>query len=407
MIISLAVVFGGILAFNVIKGLLLRHYFASYKPPAVSVSSVVATVRNWYPNLRAVGNFEAIDGVEINTEVPGKITTIHFKSGQFVKKDEPLLDLDDSVEQATLQFNLSALTLATLDHQRQVELFKHGATPKASVDAAQAKLQQAQASVDKTHAEINQKHLKAPFSGRLGIRQVNLGQYISPGQTDIVTLQSLDPLYLKFHVPEQYISHLHKDQTIIFSVEQNKNFLFEGKVTAISSKVDTKMHNIELQAKLLNCPTSALLTPDKSPLVKLKKLPFNTKPLVQCSTEMNLQNKITEYNFVPGMFAAISIELPPIANAVVLPSTAISYSLYGNSVYVIEKDPNDIEILRARRVFVKTGDQKDNYIVIHSGIKEGQLVVGSGELKLQNGTEVVINNAVHLDETASLTKIGQ
>lgn len=406
MIIVLAVVFGGLFAFNTIKTIMIKHFFANFKQPAVSVSSVAVAVREWYPELSAVGNFVAINGVDINTEVAGQITMIHFRSGQFVNKGDPLVDLNDSVEQATLQSNISALTLASLNYQRQLDLIKHGATPVISVDEARAKEQQARASLEQTRAQIDYKHIKAPFSGRLGIRRINLGQYITPGQTNIVTLQSLDPLHLRFYVPEQFMDRIRIHQTILFTVERNPDFVFEGKITAISSRIATSMHNIELEAELLNCP-SGLTTPSKSSLVQVVKTPFSKKPLVKCSTELNLKHRITDFYFIPGMFASINIQLPPIPKAVVLPNTAITYSLYGNSVYVIEKDPKDAKTLRVHRVFVKTGAQKDDYTIIESGVQPGQLVVNSGQLKLENNTAVFINNDVALTASDDISKIGQ
>ncbi len=407
MLIVSVVIFGGLFAFNIIKGLIIKHFFANYIPPAVTVSSAVATERAWNPVIHAVGDFKAINGVEINTEVAGIVADLHFNSGQYVEKDSLLIDLDDSVEQATLQFNQADLILQKINYQRQTELHKKGATPSSSLDEAQAKLMQAQANVEKTTAEINHKHIKAPFAGRLGLRQVNLGQYITPGQTEIVTLQSLDPLYLRFHLPEQLINQIHINQPITFTVEQTPHLRFAGEITAISSKVDTKTHNVEVQALLVNCPTSALSAPEKSSLVTMKKNPFDSKPTIRCSTILNNKNKISDFNFVPGMFASINIELPPIPNVIVVPSTAISYSLYGNSVFVIEKDKSNKDLLVVKRVFIKTGEEKGNYTVITSGLKSGQLVVSSGELKLENGTRVVINNDIQLDTTPDLTKIGQ
>lgn len=410
MLISLAVVFGGLFAFNIIKALFIKHFLANYQPPAVTVSSVVATQQNWNPVIKAVGNFNAINGVELNTEASGKITKIHFKSGQFIQKGELLIDIDDSVEKASLQFNQAELTLQEINYQRQVDLQKRGATPSSSVDAARAKLLQAKANVDKTNAEINQKHLKAPFSGQLGILQVSLGQYITAGQTKIVSLQSMDPLHLKFYLPEQQISLLKINQKITFSVEQSPNLLFEAKIIAINSKVNTNMHNVEVQATLLNCPAITSTTAIQSEYVTLTTNSSHTKPVVICHTAMELQNKITKFNFIPGMFAAISIEQPAINNVIVLPTTAISYSLYGDSVFIIEKqltEKNQPERLSVKRVFIKAGDQKGNYTVIQSGIKAGQLVVGSGQLKLDNGTQVVINNEIKLTDTTELSKIGQ
>jgi membrane fusion protein (multidrug efflux system) len=407
MLIGLSIVFGGLLAYNMIKDFLVKRFFAHYKPPAVTVSSVVAVSRNWYPVIQSVGDFRAINGVEISSEVSGKIVNIYFKSGQFVEKDTPLIDLDDSVEKATLQFNQADLVLQGINYKRQTELLKKGATPSSSVDQAHATLMQSQANVEKTQAQINLKHIKAPFSGRLGIRQVNLGQYITPGQTDIVTLQSVDPLYLRFHVPEQLLNRLHVHQPITFIVEQSRHFQFTGEINAISSKIDNKTHNIELQARLANCPEEAMIAPEKSSLVSVTNRPFDTKPTVICNTESNTRNKITSFNFVPGMFASIQIEESPTPNVVVVPTTAISYGLYGNAVFVIDKDKHDPQIMHVHRQFVKTGEQKGNYTVIVSGIKAGQEVVSSGELKLENGTRVVINNSIQLDENPDLDKIGQ
>jgi membrane fusion protein (multidrug efflux system) len=407
MLTGLAIVFGGLLAFNLIKSFLIKRFFSHYEPPAVSVSSAVARARNWYPVIQSVGDFRAINGVEINSEVSGKIVNLNFISGQFIEKDAPLVDLDDSVEQATLQFNQADLVLQGINYKRQTELLKKGATPSSSVDQAHATLMQAQANVERTQAQINLKHIKAPFSGRLGIRQVNLGQYVIPGQTDIVTLQSVDPLHLRFHVPEQLLNRLYVHQPITFTVEQSPHLQFVGEISAISSKVDNKTHNIELQAILANCPEEAMGAPEKSSLVSARSSAYDTKLTVVCNSKANTQNKITAFNFVPGMFASIQIIESPIPNVVVVPTTAISYGLYGNSVFMIEKDKKDPKILYVRRQFVKTGEQKGNSTIIISGIKPGQEIVSSGELKLENGTRVVINNSIQLDETPDLEKIGQ
>lgn len=412
MIIALAVVFGGIIAFNLLKSFMIKRFFANYEPPAVSVSSVKAIQKSWEPRIATVGNFVAINGVDVNSEAAGNVVKIHFESGQYFEKDKPLIDIDDSVDQATLKFNQAELALRELNYKRQADLFRRGATPSSSVDEATASLQQSKANVERTEAEIRQKHISAPFSGSLGIRQVNLGQYITPGQTSIVTLQSLDPLYLEFYLPEQMLKKLHLSQGIQFNVEEFPNAIFEGKITAINSKVDTNTHNILVQATLPNCPAAATDNPDSSTLIKLGKK-IGGKRIINCDTELNTKNHITQFTFIPGMFASLSVEQPLIPDVVILPSTAISYSLYGNSVFVIEKDKDgkkDAEgkdILRVQRVFVSTGEQAGNYTVIKKGVKAGQLVVSSGELKLQNGTPVVINNSVQLDDVSNPDNLGQ
>lgn len=413
MIIALVIVFGGIIAFNLFKSFMIKRFFASYEPPAVSVSSVTALKKTWEPKIPAVGNFLATNGVDVNSEASGNVVKIHFESGQYIEKGKPLVDIDDRVEQATLKFNKAELALRELNYKRQADLFKKGATSSSSVDEATANLEQAQANVEKTQAQIDQKHITAPFSGQLGIRQVNLGQYITPGQTSIVTLQSRDPLYLEFYLPEQMLKRLHINQEIQFSVEGYPNVMFEGKINAINAKVDPNTHNIQVQATVPNCPVAATNNPQQSTLVKIKKQPGQEQAIISCDTQLNTKNHITEFTFIPGMFASIAVEQPSVSDLIVLPSTAISYSLYGNSVFVIEKDKegkkdkDGHDILRVQRIFVSTGEQQGNFTVIKKGIEAGQQVVSSGELKLQNGTRVVINNSVELKDVTDPDKLGQ
>jgi membrane fusion protein (multidrug efflux system) len=411
--IALLVVFGGIIAFNFIKAFMIKRFFASYQPPAVAVASAVAKEINWVPTLNAVGNFAALNGVDLGSQASGNVVKIDFESGQYVEKGAPLVTLDDSIDQAVLKFNQSDLALKTLNYKRQSDLFKRGATPISSVDEAKAMLDQAQAKVDQTQAQINQKHITAPFAGRLGIRQVNVGQFVNPGQTTIVSLQSLDPLYLDFYLPEQLYKKVHPNQTITFSLEQFPELLFEAKVSAINSKVDLNTHNVLVQGILANCPASAIKNPASSPLVKTRQEANNSKKIVSCNTEANVQNKVQKYAFVPGMFAAIEIEQTAKAHTIVVPSTAISYSLYGNSVYIIEKDKegkknkDGSDVLTVNRVFVTIGEQQGNYTVIKKGVKAGQQVVSAGEVKLQNGTPVVINNEVKLNDASNPNLLGQ
>lgn len=409
MIIALVVVFGGLIAYNIIKGVLIKHFFAHFTPPAVTVSSVTAKANNWVPYLHAVGNFLAINGVEVNSQAAGNVVAIHFRSGQYAKENTPLINIDDSIDQAVLKSNKAELALQEISYQRQVDLFKRGATAVSMVDQARAKLLQAQADVEKTEAGIRQKHITTPFAGQLGIRQVNLGQYIVQGKTTIVPLQSMDPLYLQFYLPEQLIEKLFIGQTIYFSVEHQVNYIFQGKITAINSKVDTNTHNILVQATIANCPSQALTDPQHSSLVTIKHLATDDRQVIVCNSDLNKKNNIEQFSFVPGIFAAIEIEQPVLKDAIALPSTAISYSLYGDSVFVIEKekDAANHDTYVVKRTFIKTGDQQGNFTIIKSGIKAGQLVVNSGEIKLQNGTHVIINNSVQLNEVLKPKELGE
>ena len=394
----LAIVFGGIIAYNVIRSYLIQRFFHHSTPPAVTVSTVTAKEQRFIPKISAVGHFVASKGVDVNAQSAGIVVAIHFNSGQSINEGEPLIDIDDSVDEAVLKANQSELTLRELNYNRQLALQKQGATPSSSVDEARAFLLKAKSNIERITALIRQKHITAPFSGRLGIRQVNLGQYITPGETSIVTLQAMDPLYLNFYLPEQTYPKLHINQKITFHTEEHPNWLFEGKITAINSRIDVNTHNIEVQATIPNCPREALhhLTQDSSFLTVTKEQ--TSKVLrITCHTERNKTNNITDYYFIPGMFAAIDIEEPALSHVIVLPSTAISYSLYGDSVYVVEENP-DTKQLHVKRVLVSTGQQEGNNTLITQGIKAGQRVVSSGELKLQNGTEVIINNDIVLNK---------
>lgn len=409
--LGLIIVFGGLVGFNLLKSFLIQRFFATFEFPPATVSSTTVKSVDWQPRIDAVGNFVAINGVEVNSEISGNVIKIDFDSGQYIEKDQPLITIDDSVQQATLKFNQAELDLKQLSYQRQADLNKRGAAPVSNVDEARAELEKAQANVEKTQAEIAQKHIAAPFTGRLGIRLVNLGQYIKPGDTTIVTLQSMDPLYLQFYLPEQLYKKIHLNQIVNFSIDEFPNALFQGKITAINAKVDPNTHNVLIQATLPNCPAAALKDPKNSKLISISQQPRSSKFIVNCDSKRNSLAHIKEFTFVPGMFAALEIEEPLQPNTLIVPSTAISYSLYGDSVFLISKtDKKSKEgkpIFTVQRVFVKTGEQRGNYTVILKGLKAGDEIVSSGELKLDNGAAVVINNEVQLGDTADLQALGQ
>ena len=393
MLIVFIIVFGALIGFNVIKKLVMHWFFAHYQPPAVTVSSVTATSKTWTPYLHAVGNFKAVNGVDINSQISGEVTAIHFKSGQYVEANQPLIDIDDQVEQATLAFNKADLALQQVNYRRQLDLLKTHATSTANADETHAKMLEAEANVNKSQTLIQQKHIKAPFAGLLGLREINLGQYITPGQTSIVNLQALDPLYIEFFLPEQRLNQLHEGQHVSAALPNYPRFLFEGSITAISAKADENTHNIKIQATFSNCSTATLREPEHSKLIDLERIDQHTTR-VRCNSSRNQQHHISDYAFIPGMFAELSIELPPMTNMIVLPATAVSYSLYGNSVYVIEHAGESNLVVK--QVFISTGDQQGNDIIIKAGLKPGQEVANTGELKLKNGTRVVINNSLPL-----------
>lgn len=388
--LALLIIFGALIAYNIIKQSLTKYFLNHYQVPAVTVAAVQIKPRDWHPYLSSIGTFVAINGVEVNTQSAGKVTKIYFNSGEYVEKNQPLIDIDDSVEQAQLKFHQANLILQQANYQRQTDLLKRNATSASVVDEARAKMLQAQANVENTQATIDLKHIKAPFSGKLGIRQIDLGQYIQPGITPIVSLQSLDPIYLNFYIPEQYIKSIKIDQKVHFSIEQNPDQQFTGKITAINSKVDEKTHNIQVQATVEN------------------SIRHSERNEGSHDIDQNNTNK-HDMNFIPGMFANIEVEQPVLHDVIAVPSTAISYTMYGDSVFIVNQHKNDSQqdVYTVKRVYVTPGDTQGNYTIIKQGIQPNQMVVTSGELKLQDGTEVVIDSSHSLIDHADINLLGE
>lgn len=373
LILILVIVFGGLVAFNVVKGYMVGKFLANFHMPPVTVSTVEAKLEDWALTLEAVGDFVAIQGVDINAQATGVVKSITFESGEYVKKGTPLIVIDDSVEQATLSSSQANLVLQKSDFERQVRLLKTGSTSGAQMDTARANLDSATATVQQIQATINQKHIVAPFDGKLGIRQVSLGEYITPGQTSIVTLQSLNPLYLQFYLPEQNFSALYLKQPIRFTVDGFSGESFTGEITATNAKIDTSTHNILVQATVQN------------------------------------ELRQGQYIFVPGMFANIEVLLPQQKKVIVLPLTAVTYTLYGDSVYVVKKTGKDKKnpVLKVYRQFVKVGEKKANQVMILEGLKAGDQVVNAGQMKVHNGTQVVINNSILLPSVQNVDTLGE
>lgn len=328
-----------------------------YQPPAVTVSSTTVVSKNWQSYLTAVGSLTAINGVDLSAEVSGMVKEIEFTSGQSVKQGETVIILDTSIEQAELKFNQAKLKLAQINYERDKKLFEKNVSSQSALDTRYAELQEAEANVESTQAKIKQKTITAPFDGRIGIRQVDLGQYISPGKM-MVTLQSLNPLYVNFGLPEQYLPELFLNQVVEVNVNFGKGKIVKGTITAINSKVDQATRNIQLQATIPN----------------------------------------DQLELYPGMFALVKIYLREQKDMEVIPQTAISYSLSGDYVFIIkdESKNKDGSLLKVYRQYVKVGERRGTVAAISEGLKTGDIIVTSGQLKLQNGTPVVINNSVEL-----------
>ncbi len=302
----------------------------------------------------------AVNGVDVNSQVPGQVVKIAFQSGQDVKQGDLLIQLDDSIDQQNLKTQQNQLNFIQGDYNRKKTLGQQKVISQSELEKSSTDLKQAQSVVAAAQLSIAFKQIKAPFSGRLGISQVNLGQFVSPGQP-LVPLQQMDPLYVDFSLPEQQLGLISQDQPVEVTIEAFPNEKFQGKITAINSKADPITHTISVRATLPNPKTQLF----------------------------------------PGIFAVVNVVLPTQQSVITVPQTAIAYSLHGDSVFVIVnkgKDKQGKPILQAEQRFVTVGDRKGDVAAILSGLQAGEEVVVAGQLKLQPGTPVHVDNSVQMKE---------
>lgn len=328
---------------------------ASFQPPPEAVTTVVAEASAWETSLSAIGTVRAVQGVVVSADLPGIVERIAFESGQKARQGEVLAVLDSRQEEAQLAAAASELELARLQLERFSGLRSKGVTSQAEYDAAAAAHAQAQARVGEIRATIDRKRIRAPFTGLLGIRQVNLGQYLSPGDP-VVPLQTLAPIFVDFSVPQQQVVRLTPGTRVEATAEEGGAVLAEGEVTAVDSIIDPVTRNVRIQATFAN-GDGALR---------------------------------------PGMFVETRIELDEESRVIALPASAVSYAPYGNSVFVIEtlSGPDGGSYLGARQQFVELGPARGDLIAVLSGLEGGEEVVTSGVFKLRNGVAVLINNDV-------------
>jgi multidrug efflux system membrane fusion protein len=350
--LGLTVLVGGLVYFNYFRGKMIAQFFANNKPPPVSVS-VAEAKSEVIPNLlTAVGELAAVHQVNVTTDVNGRITEILFAPGASVKADTPLVQLFDAPEQGDLANFKAQATVAQLSLDRAKQLAARQFGPQATVDTAQAAHDQAQAGIAKTQALISQKLVRAPFDGELGVRKVEVGQYLTAG-SQIVSLTDLSMLYANFTVTEKDSAALKVGQTVRVKVDAYPGRDFEGKITTIEPQVATDTRNIRVQATIAN--------PDR--ILK------------------------------PGMFATTTVLLPEKPPVITVPETAVDYTLYGDSVYLIteKKDDGGKTSLTAVRTFVQAGSRIGGRAEIRKGLNPGDRVVAVGQLKLQSGAAVAIS----------------
>jgi membrane fusion protein (multidrug efflux system) len=347
------------------KFIQIRQQIAnSPKPTAQTVTAVKAETLEWQPALTAVGTLTAVRGVDLSTEITGLVRQVDFKSGQQARAGQVLVQLNADSDIAQLHSLEAAAELAATVLARDKAQLEAQAISQAQVDSDMADLKSKRALVVQQAATVAKKTIRAPFAGKLGITAVNPGQYLNTGDK-IVTLQTIDPILVDFFLPQQQIAKLSVGLKLILSNDAYAGQQFIGKITAISPKIDTATRNVQVQATVANAKRQML----------------------------------------PGMFANVSVDVGEKKRYLTLPQTAITYNPYGSTVYVLKpgdkKDDAGAAPLVAQQVFVTTGATRGDQVAILKGLEEGQQVVTSGQLKLKNGTEVVVDNTVQPANSAN------
>lgn len=348
----LALVLGGLYGFNRFRDQAIKQFFANNKPPPAAVAAVTATAQTVPRSAAGIGSLEAVQQVTVTPEVGGRVTEILFKPGDLVKAGDPLVQLNDAPERADLANYEAQARWAAVSLERAKQLATRQYGPQQNVDQWQSQLDQARAQILKTQAIIDQKRVKAPFAGRLGMRQVDLGEIVTT-TSKIVTLVDLQHLYVNFTLPSTMREQVKLGQEVEVTVDAFPGRKFKARITTIEPQIRADTRMMSIQATLPN-PDEALL---------------------------------------PGMFVNAAVILPPEPDRVVLPETAVDYTLYGDSVYLVRQDgtdPNGKPALKAVRTAVTTGKRWDGKVAVLSGVKPGDTVVAAGQVKLQDGAAVVV-----------------
>jgi membrane fusion protein, multidrug efflux system len=356
MLIAVGLVLGGVFGFQAFKNAMIKKFMSAMAPPPQTVATAMAAMQDWQPHIEAVGSLRAVNGADLSFEVSGIVKDIRFMSGDDVAAGDLLVALrsdDDMGKLAALQ---AMAELSEINFQRDQQQFKIKAVSQATLDADAANLKNAKAQVAEQQAVVDKRTLRAPFAGHLGVRAVDVGQYISAG-TAVVTLQALDPIYVDFFLPQQALNQVRLEQGLAIKIDTYPNQDFAGTITAINPKVEAATRNVQIRATLKN--------PDRK--------------------------------LLPGMYANIDIAAGTKERYVTLPQTAVTYNPYGETVYIIDDKGVGADgkpQLVARQSFITAGAKRGDQVAVLSGIDEGQTIVIAGQMKLHNGSAVVIDNTI-------------
>lgn len=355
-LVLLTLIFGGVFAWKMYVREMTAKHMAGRKPPPVTVAALEANATVWNPTLRAVGSLRAVQGVDVTGEIAGQVVDIRFESGERVEQGEVLVVLDDAADAAELKRLRSTRDLARIQYDRMKRLAKREMAPRSDLDKARAEYREALALAEKQRVLIAKKRIKAPFPGVLGIRLIDLGQYLPPG-TPVANLQQLQPIYADFSLPQQHANTIRPGREVVFSLETGAGSEFTGTVTAVEPRVEEGSRNFRVRATLDN--TSGLLR--------------------------------------PGMFGRIRVDLPGRERFITLPQTAVSYNPYGDVVFILTPRGEKLQgqpSYTASRRFVTTGRTRGDQVAVLKGVSTGELVVVSGQHKLREGARALINNDI-------------
>ena len=363
MLIVVGIVLGGIFGFITFKGRMTKEFLSSQGEPLQTVSTIKAGYLEWLPKLEAVGSLRAFQGTDLSAEVAGIVAAIYFKQGDIVQVGTPLLQLRANDDIAKLHSLMATEKLALVTYIRDQAQFRINAVSQQTLDISKANHDVAVANVAQQQALVNKKTILAPFTGRLGLRLVDPGQYLEAG-TAIGTLQALDTIFVDFFQPQQALPVLKIGQAVTLTTDAYPGQNFTGNITVINPKVDTNTRNVQVRATLKN-PKHLLL---------------------------------------PGMYATVAVSTGLAQRFITLPRTTITFNAFGSTVYRVEKngqDPQGKPKLVAKQSFVTTGATRGDQIAVLSGVAEGDTIVSTGQIKLRNGSPITVNNSVQPSNDAT------
>jgi membrane fusion protein, multidrug efflux system len=363
MLLIVGAVLGGIFGYKAWQMNAINKSRAARRPPPVNVTAIKASMLSWQPQLKAVGSVRAARGVDVTAETAGLVRSIQFQQGEEAKAGQLLIKLNADADLALLRSLEAAAELAQIVYERDKKQFAIQAVSQATLDSDAADLKGRQAQVAQQAALVDKKNIRAPFAGRLGISFINPGQYINPGDK-IVTLQSLDKVYVDFYLPQRELAKISTGQQVTVAADTYPGRKFQGKITTINPKVEQDSRNVQVEAAFTNSGRKLL----------------------------------------PGMFVRVDIQAGGRQRYLTLPQTAITYNPYGETVYVVEEAGGGAKgekTLGVRQAFVVVGPTRGDQVALLKGIKEGDMVVTSGQVNLRNGSAVIINNKVQPSNNAN------